>query len=95
MRSPFSRWQSNFGAVPPTSVIANVHSMACGWFGSESNRALAIGVSGRCHTVARDKASRRSASDTFFDFMGTLGDDASGASGRLLTTLCGRRIAAD
>src|SRR5688572_1782418 len=80
MRSPFCRWQSNFGAVPPTSVIANMHSMACGWFGSESNRALSIGVSGRCHTVARDKASSRSASDTFFDFMGTLGGGASGAA---------------
>src|SRR5687768_11965556 len=73
MRSPVSRWQSNFGAVPPTSVTAKVHSIDFGWVGSESKRALAIGVAGRCHTVARESASRRSSSDTFFDFNGAFG----------------------
>src|SRR5687768_6519008 len=72
MRSPVSRWQSNLGAVPPTSVTAKVHSIDFGWLGSESSRALVIGVVGRCHTVARESASRRSCSDTFFDFKGAV-----------------------
>src|SRR4029450_2302724 len=83
-RSPFSDLQSNFGAVPPSSVISKVQVISFAFSGSMPSSARAIG-GGAIQIDARVSASIRSSGDTVFDFTGfftaSVEDFACGSAG--------------
>jgi len=82
-RSPFSDLQSNFGAVPPSSVISKVQVISLGCVGSTPRSARATG-GGAIQIDARESASIRSSGETVFYFKGFLAasvEDFAGSTG--------------